>query len=295
MDKLHRFRHWIQAVWTVLTNGYIAGFLQGKIFRGNTKALCVPGLNCYSCPGALGSCPIGSLQAVLDSRDFVLSAYVTGFLLLFGVTLGRFVCGFLCPFGFVQDLLYKIPLFKRSKKKNMPGHRFLKYGKYVVLVVLVLLLPSIPTNAAGGGDPWFCKWLCPSGTLMGGVPLLLMNEGLRDAVGALFTWKMALLVIILLASVKWYRPFCKYLCPLGALYGLCNPIALYGLAVDDKKCIHCGKCKQVCGMDIPVYDTPNSPECIRCGNCKAACPTGAICSRMQAEKAGKAGKAEKQA
>ena len=117
------FRHWFQAAWFALTNGYVLGFLEGKIYRGKLKSVCVPGLNCYSCPGALGACPIGSLQAVMDSGTFKFSCYVFGFLILFGTCLGRFICGWLCPFGLVQDLLHKAPLFK--KRKNLPGHRWL--------------------------------------------------------------------------------------------------------------------------------------------------------------------------
>ena len=164
---------WLRAAYTALTNGYLKGFVEGKIYRGSSKALCVPGLNCYSCPGALGACPIGSLQAVLDSGKFQFSCYVFGFLMLFGTLMGRFVCGWLCPFGLVQDLLHKIPLF--HKKKNLPGHRFLRYGKYLVLAVFVILLPMTVVGVTGMGDPWFCKYICPSGTLFGGLPLLASN------------------------------------------------------------------------------------------------------------------------
>ena len=58
----------VQLCWMALTNGYAAGFAKGTIYKGELKRVCVPGLNCYSCPGALGSCPIGSLQAVLGDR-----------------------------------------------------------------------------------------------------------------------------------------------------------------------------------------------------------------------------------
>ena len=177
--KQKNIRLWFQAAWFAVTNGYAKGFLEGKIYKGQIKYVCVPGLSCYSCPGALGSCPIGSLQAVLDSGKFRVSCYVFGFLLLFGALLGRFVCGWLCPFGLVQDLLHKIPLFR--KKKNMPGHRVLKYLRYVILVMFVILLPMTVVGITGMGDPWFCKYICPSGTLLGGLPLLASNPTLRSA------------------------------------------------------------------------------------------------------------------
>ena len=276
--KTNKLRPWVQAAWFALTNGYTTGFLQGKIYRGQSKKLCVPGLSCYSCLGALGACPIGSLQAVLGSSSFKLSCYVFGFLMLFGTLFGRLICGWLCPFGWVQDLLHKIPLFQ--KKKTLPGHKWLKKLPYVILIVFVLLLPSILVGPTGIGDPWFCKYICPSGTLFGGIPLVTVNEGLRRAIGTLFHWKTLLLVSILILSIKYSRPFCKYVCPLGAVYGCFNPVSVYRLKVDEQKCIHCGKCKQVCCADIPVWEKPNSPDCIRCGDCKAACPTDAISSTL---------------
>lgn len=276
--KGNRYRHWFQAAWFALTNGYAVGFLEKKIYRGSSKTICLPGLNCYSCPGALASCPIGSLQAVLDSGQFRFSCYVFGFLMLFGSVFGRFVCGWLCPFGLFQDLLHKIPFMK--KKKNMPGHVYLKYVKYVVLLLFVILLPMTVVGITGVGEPWFCKYICPSGTLMGGIPLVALNPVLRSAVGFLFTWKSLLLIVTVLLSIKYYRPFCKYVCPLGAIYGFFNPIALYRFQVDENKCIGCKACQKSCGMDIPVWEKPNSIECIRCGDCKAVCPTGAISSTL---------------
>ena len=276
--KKARLRPWFQAAWFALTNGYAAGFLQGKIYRGRSKAFCVPGLNCYSCPGALGACPIGALQSVLGSSGFRISCYVFGFLLLFGTLMGRLVCGWLCPFGWIQDLLYKIPLF--HKKKNLPGHKGLRWLRFGILLVFVILLPSLAVGVTGMGEPWFCKYICPSGTLFGGLPLTAVNEGLRASCGFLFQWKVFLLLAVLVLSIKYSRPFCKYICPLGAVYGCFNPISLYRLQVDSQKCIRCGKCQRACGADIPVWEQPNSIDCIRCGDCKAVCPTGAIVSSL---------------
>lgn len=267
-------RLFVQIAFTAITNGYVNGFLQGTIFKGKSKTLCVPGLNCYSCPGALMSCPIGALQAVAGGRKYQFSFFVVGLLMGFGALVGRFICGWLCPFGMVQDLLHKIPFPK--KISHVPGDKILRYLKYVILAVFVIILPMFAVNILGNGDPWFCKWICPSGTLFGGLPLVTTNPSLQSAIGFLFNWKIGILVLIMLMSILIYRPFCRYLCPLGAIYGCFNKVSVYRYKVDDSKCIHCGKCQQVCGMDLPVYEQPNSPECIRCGKCKSICPTGAI-------------------
>lgn len=263
-----------------LTNGYLPGFVDGRLYGGATKLACVPGLNCYSCPGAFFSCPIGALQAVLGSRTYRFSFYIVGFLLLIGASLGRAVCGFLCPFGFVQDLLHKIPFVKKIKR--LPGEKALQALKYVVLAGFVVLLPSLVLDIVGQGSPWFCKYICPSGTLFAGIPLQLADSALREAAGGLFIWKLGLLIALLVLSVFLYRPFCRYLCPLGAIYGLFNPIALYRYRIREGACTQCGACKQACPMDIPTHQTPNHPSCIRCGACKRACPTQAILSGWKA-------------
>ena len=131
--------------------------------------MCVPGLNCYSCPAATGACPIGAFQAVVGSSKFKFTYYITGFFILLGVLLGRFICGFLCPFGWFQDLLHKIPGKKFSTAKMKP----LRYLKYVILVVFVILLPAFVTNSLGMGDPFFCKYICPQGVLEGALPLVI--------------------------------------------------------------------------------------------------------------------------
>ena len=165
--KKQTLRLLIQAAFFALTNGYVKGWVSGKIYRGKIKNVCVPGLNCYSCPGALASCPIGSLQAVIGSGKYKISLYVFGLIGLFGILLGRLICGFACPFGLVQDLMYKIPFPK--KFKNLFAHKVLKYLKYVILLVFVIVLPLTVTNTVGMGQPWFCERICPSGTLFAGI------------------------------------------------------------------------------------------------------------------------------
>ena len=281
MSRMHRdrlrhgvsFQRRMQLLSAVLLNAYALGFQKGKIFTGGTKAFCVPVLNCYSCPGALGACPIGSLQTALGTKHRF-PFYVLGVLMLFGVLFGRLVCGLLCPFGLVQDLLDKIP----AKKLRVPRRidRPARYVKYLVLAVLVVLLPTFATGAGGIAPPYFCKYLCPAGTLEGGIPHVLLNPQLRKVAGALFDWKLAVLVVIVLASAVLHRPFCRYLCPLGAFYALFNHFSFFQMHVSSDKCVGCRACERACPMAVEVTKNINSAECIRCGKCRSVCPTAAI-------------------
>lgn len=269
---ISRFRGLIQACAALAANIHLPNFFKGGIYQGNGKAVCVPGLNCYSCPAASGACPIGAFQAVVGSSKFSFSYYITGFLILIGVLLGRFVCGFLCPFGWLQDLLHKIPGKKLSTKKLKP----LRYLKYAVLLFAVILLPALVVNDVGMGDPFFCKYICPQGVLEGAIPLSAVNEGIRAALGSLFTQKLIILIAVVVLSILFYRPFCKWICPLGAFYALMNKVSLLGIKVDEHKCVSCGKCAKACKMDVDITKSPNHTECIRCGKCITACPTDAL-------------------
>lgn len=268
--KISRWK--IQLMAALAANPFLMNFFRGKLHRGGLKSVCVPGLNCYSCPAAAGSCPVGALQAVIGAPKYYVSYYVTGILLFAAVLLGRAVCGFLCPFGWFQELLHRIP----TKKFSTRPLRALTYLKYGALVVFVIVLPMTVVNEAGLGDPFFCKYLCPAGILEGGLPLALVNGSVRAGLGALFTWKSCLLLGVVVLSVFFYRPFCKWLCPLGAFYALFNKVSLCRLEVDEKKCTACGTCTRACGMDVDVFRAPNHTECIRCGACIRACPHQAI-------------------
>lgn len=267
--SLIRFRLFFQIIYTIVSNGYMYGFLNGKIYKGSLKYTCVPGLNCYSCPGAIGSCPMGALQAALDKRNFEIPFAVLGFFFVFGSIFGRFVCGWLCPFGLVQDLLHKIPFFR--KRKQLAYHSVLKYGKYVVLFGLVVVGSSFLFTGFAK-VPAFCKFLCPSGTLMGALPLLGMDEQLRSQAGDLFYWKLGILMVLILLSVKVYRPFCQYLCPLGAIYGWFNRFSLVQIHWEKDTCISCMACQRVCPINLPPEKISVSTECIKCGQCVEVCP-----------------------
>lgn len=259
-------RRLIQVYAALLYNANIKGFFTGSIYRGNTKNLCVPGLNCYSCPGAIGACPLGALQNALATSGTTVPAYVFGIIILFGLLLGRAICGFLCPFGLIQELLYKIRTPK-LKKSNVT--RVLSYFKYVLLAILIAV-PIIYTTV-----PAFCKYICPAGTLEGAVGLLsnAANADFYGMLGYLFSWKFCLLVVFIVASIFVYRFFCRFFCPLGAIYGLFCRISLLGIKLDKSKCVDCGACLTACKMDIKRV---GDHECINCGDCIPACPTKAI-------------------
>lgn len=278
MDKLKKQktrRKLVQALSGLALNGHLAGFITGQIYQGPLKRFCVPGMNCYSCPGALGACPIGSLQNFLGHRKTPrFPFYVLGWLCLLGVIVGRFICGWLCLFGLLQELLYKIPTPKIKVPEKLD--RWLRRLKYVFLLVFVILLPIILRDEMGVSAPYFCKWICPVGMAEGGIPLLILNKAMRPAAHFLYAWKLGILVVIVLLSIVIHRPFCKYICPLGAFYGLFHRFSFLRLNCDESKCVHCGLCARSCNMQVDPSKHPNSAECIRCGECVAACPVNAL-------------------
>lgn len=281
LDRIRNFfmkikpskRKVIQLYAALLYNANIKGFITGKIFTGDSKVTCLPGLNCYSCPGAIGACPLGSIQNALASSKTKLPTYVFGIILLYSIILGRTICGFLCPVGLIQELLYKIKTPKLKKNKIT---RVLSYFKYVLLFALVIILPLMyALQSKNMPLPAFCKYICPAGTLEGAIFLLSHpnNSDFFGMLGTLFTWKFTLLVIILVASIFIFRFFCRFLCPLGAIYGIFNKLSIIGVKVDKSKCNSCGACISHCKMDVKEV---GDHECIQCGECRNVCKLNAI-------------------
>ena len=258
-------RRLIQLAALILTNPHAANFFSGKLYRGDLKNFCAPGLNCWSCPAASFSCPIGAMQAVSGAGG-KFSFYAAGVTLLIGLILGRAVCGFLCPFGFIQELLNKIP----SPKISLP--RRLIRVKYFLLIIFVFILPV----ATEFGEPTFCEYICPAGTLEAGLPLIATHEEFRDVLGNLFALKIFILIAVIIGSIFVHRFFCRVMCPLGAIYGLLNKFSFYQLKYAPNKCVHCGLCKKICPLDLDPPKDFNSAECVRCERCKKVCPTRAL-------------------
>jgi len=276
---METMRKIVQFIATLLSNGYYLFPQTKNIYTGPLKVLCSPGLNCYSCPASTTYCPIGAIQQLLlgvrfslDTGAYLFSSYVVGTIGLIATTTGRITCGWLCPFGLIQELLHKIPC--GTKREVYKG---LRYIKYFMLVGFVFLFPLLLTNDWGMGKPWFCKFVCPAGTLEAGLPMLLLQPDLRATLGYLFYNKLFWMMVFIVWSVFTSRPFCKTTCPLGAFYGLFNKFSLIKLNLIESRCTDCGKCAQVCPMGIQFNESVGSSECIMCMRCmREGCEFGAI-------------------
>ena len=266
-------RRLIQIYAALLYNANIKGFISGRIYdsKNSSKYVCVPGFNCYSCPGAVGACPLGALQNALTDANMRAPYYVLGILAIFGIMFARTICGFLCPVGLGQDLLYKI---RTPKLKKSRVTRVFSYLKYVILAVFVIAVPLIYAFL-GAQIPAFCKYICPAGTFGGALMILANpnNAGEFARLGPMFTWKFCVMVAIIVAAIFIYRFFCRFLCPLGEIYGFFNRFALLGVKVDKDNCTDCGLCVSHCKMDVKRV---GDHECINCGECISVCPSKAI-------------------
>jgi polyferredoxin len=262
-------RGWIQALSTVVLNLGFFRFLDPLKAAGG---FCFPVLNCWACPGALTSCPIGALQHAAgearlgiaggESWLAVIPYYILGTLFVFSVTLGRFMCGWLCPFGWLQDLVGRV----RRRKLRLPA--WAGYLRYVFLVGLVLIVPYYTSVQ------WFSK-LCPQGALQGGLLQPLLHPELRNGIGSWWSLKEAMLVGWLVAFLFLRRPFCRLMCPLGAIFSLFYGISMLQIRLDPYKCVDCGWCEKACPAGLKPREHVANRLCISCLECQA-CPHGAI-------------------
>lgn len=279
---MERLRNLIQTLVALGTNGYLLFPFGSIIYQGPLKAVCHPGLNCYSCPAAFLSCPVGAVQNFLGGLRFTLpgtwphlGTMVIGYLGFIGALVGRLSCGWICPFGFIQDLLHKIPTRKFSLWAP------LRWGKYAVLAVLVILMPVLWVDALGMGEPWFCKLLCPAGTLEGALPLILLKPSLWANLGFYFWNKITLLILIIVGAILISRFFCRVLCPLGAFYSLFSRMTLVRLEFIQGNCVHCQACAKDCPTGVTPYEESDSRECILCLRCLDSCKFRALTFSMR--------------
>ena len=265
------FRRGVQWLALLLSNPRLGNFASGRIVQGPSKSVCVPFLNCYSCPAAVGACPVGAFQSLAAGMSRTLSLYIIGFLVATGAVAGRFICGWLCPFGLMQELLHR--LSPRRLRLKLP--KYIEILRYPVLI-LTVLLPFYWRSVLGLAEPYFCKYLCPAGTLEAGLPLVSRRPELAALIGPLFWWKVSILIIFIIAAVFVWRPFCRTLCPLGTFYGLFHRVSLLQLYCNPHLCTTCGACTRRCPADLAPHLEPNSSRCVRCLECTKVCPTNAL-------------------
>ncbi|MGV1100181.1 4Fe-4S binding protein [Thiovibrio sp. JS02] len=271
-------RKWFQVVVAFLLNSSWTFPFTRTIYQGPLKVICAPGLNCYSCPAATTYCPMGSIQQLMGNLRFALENgqhyfgfSVIGIIGVLGGMFGRMICGWACPFGFIQEVLHKIP----TRKFRIP--RILSHGKFMFLVMFVFVLPLVLVDEFGAGNPWFCKFVCPAGTLEAGLPMILLQPNLRNSLGLLFLNKFVILIACLVWAIFSSRPFCRTMCPLGAFYALFSRVRLIRLHLDETKCTNCKACHHVCPMGVKFNESPDDTECITCLACmNKACKFDAI-------------------
>ena len=228
--------------------------------------LTVPFMYCHGCPLAAFACPIGAIQNFLGMRK--VPFLVLGILALAFLFLGRATCGWLCPFGALQDLLASLTV-KRTGRRPLrhQGPGWTRYLKFLILGA------TLATSYALAG-PTFC-WFCPIGALFAGIPYAIMYSAY--GLGLAFYVHMAILALVLLAALKVPRFWCRYLCPLGAISGLFNKVSVATAQLDLPKCVECHMCLAECPMGLSSLDQiGSSVECILCGRCSEACPVGAV-------------------
>ncbi len=337
----HRWRRISQVFFLLALNPYFF------MFRG----FCFPAMNCWACPAAAFGCPVGAIGNFLVKG--LVPFVAIGLMLLAGALVGRMICGWVCPFGFLQDMLAKVPV----KKFRIP--KFLTYGKYVFLVVTVFLIPmtvGIDKKPTGthASDFFFCNY-CPAGTLEAAIPVRVFGSrlagsgdeevadagdeaagdeeyvdefadesdedlwgddddmgggeeeegdlwgddddddtsgddwlsggeeeagiaeaGASDTLRFVTSTRMWVLYAFLLSFMFFRRPFCRGVCPIGAVFALMNRFSFFRMRVRKDPCKECNACAKRCPVDNKVYSTPSSDDCIRCLECMDSCKRGCV-------------------
>jgi ferredoxin-type protein NapH len=244
--RIVRWRAWIQA-------GFLLVWLDPLMLRMHT--VCGPVFHCYSCPLATFACPIG---VVANFSSLHLVPFIAvGTLVAVGAVFGSLVCGWACPFGFLQDLIGRVPV----PKFTLP--RWTSWFRYVVLGGLVVLVPFV----WGDSHPLFICRLCPAGALEGAMPNVVRQAVTHQPITLPSTAKLTIMVLILLAALVKWRPWCSLFCPLGATFALFNRVSVFTLRFRTDRCRDCTRCDQECRYGIVPSLHANTTRCIRCLEC----------------------------
>ena len=223
--------------------------------------------------------------------------------LVIGILVGKSLCGWVCPFGFIQDL---VGFIKRKQTEFSPRtHESMIYVKYAILGITLFISATFSAaKLAGVSESYgnalgiFTKapftTLSPAETLFATLPKMVRD--FSNAVSAnqvdvfsgianlppLFWAQLFIMAGVLVFAAYIPRSWCKYFCPHGAIMAILNRFSFLGLHRDLHKCPKgtCRLCVEVCPMRVPILDLPwekfSDPECIYCLKCADACPNKAI-------------------
>jgi ferredoxin-type protein NapH len=222
--------------------------------------MCSPVFHCYACPLATFACPIGIMAQF--SAIHVIPFIAIGLLITVGILFGTLICGWVCPFGFLQDLFAKIP----TPKIDLP--KFTGYFRYVVLIGAVLLIPYF----FGKDHPLFICSVCPAGAIEAAGPQMASQAMAGETIVWPNAIKITIVVLFFIAVFFIRRPWCRVLCPLGAIFSLFNRFSAFTLRFNPDKCTHCERCHKLCEYGIEPEKTPNDSRCIRCLECTKCSP-----------------------
>jgi ferredoxin-type protein NapH len=239
--------------WRALVQtGFLAVWLTPFLKLHN---VCGPVFHCYACPLSTFACPIGVLANF--SAIHVIPLLAIGTLVAMGAAVGSFVCGWACPFGFLQDILARIP----TPRFALP--RWSGVTRYAVLAGLVIAIPFV----YGESHPLFICRVCPAGALEGAYVGMAQAAIAKQAVVWPSIAKTVIFLVILSAMLFANRPWCGLFCPLGAIYGLFNRVSALYVKVDADGCIKCGACIRKCRYSIIPLEQSRDTRCIRCLEC----------------------------
>jgi polyferredoxin len=226
--------------------------------------------------------------------------------LIVGILIGKSMCGWVCPFGFIQDI---IGFFRRKQSDvSLRTHQTLVYVKYFVLGIALFIIATFsaseivdPLSGAAYESalgifayaPFTA--LSPAETLFARLPTMVHNfavnvfssQGVNvwssiSSLSALFWAQLVIMVFVLVFVAYVPRSWCRYFCPHGAIMAIMNNFSFIGLKREPTKCEKsgCGHCVQVCPTRVPILDLPwekfSHPECIYCMKCVDACEHKAI-------------------
>jgi ferredoxin-type protein NapH len=252
-NKTHRLAARIARWRVVVQAGFLLAWLDPLAVRMHN--FCAPVFHCHSCPLATFACPIGVMAnfSALHTIPFA----VIGMLLVLGAVFGAFICGWACPFGFLQDLVAKVP----TPKFVLPA--WMGVFRYVVLAALVLVVPYL----WGNDNPLFFCRLCPAGAIEGSLPNIV---SLAQA-GQPIVWptpaKLTILGVVVVAMFFIWRPWCTLVCPLGAIYALMNHVSFLFLRFRRERCIDCAECRSLCADGGDSEARIDGLRCLRCMEC----------------------------